>query len=417
MPDFGFQVPAYIKVGATVTAIHWQRRVLHRGIVLGHDPFRSGYLVQFERKELGFQFCPDYEVATHGMPETLLHASDATLEGTCVGGFANWNMGPGELSYGTSRGPMYSDQLSPLKKDKLAKFALLDAVVPNDDTNKKPGSGPFPNNTLVERVAERETLVELIATIEAGVERKTLILDAINKCNKDVESFKENDNSKLPEGVPFAMHYAWLQANLRMTNQSLESALALYQTMYRSPYMRLLKEEPVAKNVKLETQLQRLRDEDNVDSQTVIPWSLALEKASQRIGSLVTRTVKVGERETISKEEELRDEYMDEALSGACRFLLSANYCGALVRSERSEPGGDKGLFLSVAPMNANLQQQLRSLQPKPLPPITGDKLKLKKLHRVDEERNSAMKELQEALKSFEAEMSATHISNKILRS
>ena len=95
MPDFGFQVPAYIKVGATVTAIHWQRRVLHRGIVLGHDPFRSGYLVQFERQELGFQFCPDYEVATHGMPETLLHASDATLEGTRLGGFANRNMGPG----------------------------------------------------------------------------------------------------------------------------------------------------------------------------------------------------------------------------------------------------------------------------------------------------------------------------------
>ena len=129
-------------------------------------------------------------------------------------------------------------------------------------------------------------------------------------------------------------------------------------------------------------------------AQIVIPWSLALEKASEKIGSLVTRTVNVGENETMSKEEQLRDEYMDEALSGACRFLLNANYCGALVRSERSEPGSDKGLFLSVAPMNANLQQQLCSLKPKPLPPITGDKVKIKKLHSADDKRNSAMKEL-----------------------
>jgi hypothetical protein len=243
MPDFGFTVPAYIKVGATVTAIHWKGRVLHRGVVLGHDPVRCGYLVQFERQEMGFQFCPDYEVATHGMPETLLNATDATLEGRTLGGFANGNARPGDLAYGTSRGQMYVDQLSPLKRDKLDKAALLDAVLSNDVTKKMSGTGPFPNDTLVETVAERETLVELIATIESAVERKTMVLDAIDRWNKDAMTPKENSNLSSSEKVPadsfYTTHGAWLHANLQMTNQSLESALAIYQAMYRNPYMRL----------------------------------------------------------------------------------------------------------------------------------------------------------------------------------
>lgn len=243
MPDFGFEVPGYIKVGSTVTAIHWKRKVLHRGIVLGHDPVRSGYLVQFERQELGFQFCPDYEVATHGMPATLIHATSTTLEGLKLGGFADRNAQPGELPYGTSYGPMYVNQLEPLKKDKQAKIALLDAVVTDEDDSKKSKKDYFPNNTLVERVAERETVVELIATIEAATERKAMILDAIEKFNNDALGMKEKGVSsffqKKTEDSPFKTHYAWLQANLRMTNQSLESALALFQAMYRAPYIEM----------------------------------------------------------------------------------------------------------------------------------------------------------------------------------
>jgi len=238
MPDFGFDVPAHIKVGATVTAIHWKRRVLHRGIILAHDPLRSGYLVQFERPEMGFQFCPDYEVASHGVPEILMHATTTSLEGKNLGAFSDRHANRGELSYGTSYGSMYVDQLDPIKKDKQAKIALLDALVAKDDTGltKK---ATFPNNTLVERVAERETLVELIGTIDAALNRKTMLLDAIEKCNQDISSMREkygSNDEKLAECSPFMTHYSWLQANLRMTNQSLESSLALLQTMYGKSY-------------------------------------------------------------------------------------------------------------------------------------------------------------------------------------
>ena len=235
MPDFGFDVPAYIKVGTTVTAIHWKRRVLHRGIVIAHDPFRCGYLVQFERQELGFQFCPDYEVASHGGPEILVRAGTASLDGTNLGAFSDRHMVPGELSYGTHYGPVFVNQVD-LKMDKQAKIGLLDTMVANENISTKDTS---PEKSIVDKVAEREALVDLIGTIDAALKRKTLLLDAIDKCNKDILSLREKhgqDAVKSLESSPFMGHYSWLQANLRTTNQSLDSALVMLRTMYGESY-------------------------------------------------------------------------------------------------------------------------------------------------------------------------------------
>lgn len=238
LPDFGFDVPAYIKVGATVTAIHWKRRVLHRGTVLAHDPRRSGYWVQFERPELGSQFCPDYEVASHGIPEILFQASATSLEEANLGAFSDRHSQIGDLSYGTSYGPMFVDQVDPATKDKAEKIALLEPVGTRGGTN---GSSSVLNRkeTLVERVAERETFVELIGTIDAALMRKNMLLDAIEKCNSDIASMIEDDgpeSAKFQQDSPFMAHYTWLQANLRTTNEALESSLVLLQTMYGRLY-------------------------------------------------------------------------------------------------------------------------------------------------------------------------------------
>lgn len=60
----GFDVPASIRPGTKVTAYNKRCGVLNRGTVLFHDPAKKGYVIQFERKELGHEFCPDTEVAT-----------------------------------------------------------------------------------------------------------------------------------------------------------------------------------------------------------------------------------------------------------------------------------------------------------------------------------------------------------------
>ena len=95
-------IPAPIRVGTTVTAYNKRLRILHRGIVLFHDVRAHGYLVQFERKELGYEFCPDAEVASHGVPEVLVAANDSWLNGTSRMGNVRISE-IGTMTYGTSR--------------------------------------------------------------------------------------------------------------------------------------------------------------------------------------------------------------------------------------------------------------------------------------------------------------------------
>lgn len=169
----------------------------------------------------------------------------------------------------------------------------------------------------------------------------------------------------------------------------------------------------------LEKQLQHLCEEDGVDKDLIVPWSLSMSQASGKVGSLVARTTNdlEGKWDSMSKEEKLRSQYVEHSLAAACRLLLNANYCGALVRSERADVGSDKGLTLNVAPMNACLERELRSLDQKPMPLSTGKEPNIDKLYRADVMRDSAMKELQEALSSYETELAATHVAKKIIRS
>lgn len=185
------------------------------------------------------------------------------------------------------------------------------------------------------------------------------------------------------------------------------------------PYYRRREESADEEDEELESQLQRLCEEDEVDKQLVVPWSLSMAKASEKVGSLVARTAHDLARkwDSMTEEEKLRSEYIEHSLSAACRLLLNANYCGALVRSERADVGSEKGLTLNVAPMKACLDRELRSLSQKPMPPSTGNEPNIDKLYRADDVRVTAMKDLQEALSAYETELAATHVAKKIIRS
>ena len=252
-PELGYDVPATIRVGATVTAFHSKFRVIHRGIVLTHDPARHGYLIQFERQELGYQFCLDTQVASHGVPEILVRVSDVALDGSKLGAFSNQHAGPGALPYGTSYGPAYVDQLDPVKRDEKAKSALLETVLVRASDTGGPAaasdecerdalktgtsSAPVDKYELIERVAERESLLQLIGTIEAGLKRKNMILDALEACHEQASSqISQGAGNCVKLSSPYAEHYSWLQANLQLTTQSLESALVYLQVMYGDAY-------------------------------------------------------------------------------------------------------------------------------------------------------------------------------------
>lgn len=91
----------------------------------------------------------------------------------------------------------------------------------------------------MEKVAERETLVTLMSIIDAATTRKTMLLDLMEKFNVLLV-----DRLPFGEGPPvnhvmsgyFEKHYAWLKANLDITNHCLDKALSYLQAMYGKAY-------------------------------------------------------------------------------------------------------------------------------------------------------------------------------------
>lgn len=99
--NFDFEVVAPIPVGATVTAFHKRFRMLQRGVVLFHDVTGKGYLVLFENKHLGYEFCPDTEVASHGAPKFIFNSPKTALNGSSLGFSVDHSAQSGNLPYGT----------------------------------------------------------------------------------------------------------------------------------------------------------------------------------------------------------------------------------------------------------------------------------------------------------------------------
>lgn len=197
------------------------------------------------------------------------------------------------------------------------------------------------------------------------------------------------------------------------------SSCSLLSTKLFSGLHRRREEIAEEKEQNLEDKLRRLCADDEVNSLLVAPWSICMAQASDEVGSLVVRIANgaVNKTDSTSEEAKLRAEYLDHSLSSATRVLLNANYFGALVQSERADIDNDQGLTLSVAPMKACLEREVRSLAQRQMPLSTGTEPNIDKLYRADAIRVAAMKELQDAVASYEAELAAMHVSKKILRS
>lgn len=101
---FGYDVFPAIPVGATVTAVNKSAQMIHRGLVLDRTLYNDHirYHIQFERKELGLEYCSDIKVASHGPPSILLPSEERTLDGI------SRNSCQGQFPYGTAYGPLIS---------------------------------------------------------------------------------------------------------------------------------------------------------------------------------------------------------------------------------------------------------------------------------------------------------------------
>lgn len=93
--------------------------------------------------------------------------------------------------------------------------------------------------SLVEKVAERETLVTLMSIIETATARKAMLLDVVEKFSAllvDRLPFGEGPPSNHVISGYFETHFAWLRANLEETNNTLDRAISFVKLMYGKAY-------------------------------------------------------------------------------------------------------------------------------------------------------------------------------------
>jgi hypothetical protein len=183
-----------------------------------------------------------------------------------------------------------------------------------------------------------------------------------------------------------------------------------------SPSEKIKQEE----NRALEEKLMQLYQEDEVRQDIAAPWFAAMKRSSSKAGSRAasntTSLLASSTLQNISTAEadagKLRAQYLGKHLSAACQILLSANYCRAIVQNDHRERGRG-GPVLTVGPMKALLEEELKGLVQMPIPLSTranDDMLDI-----ADGMRFSAMKELEESLSYFEKELEAMYVAKKII--
>jgi hypothetical protein len=126
--------------------------------------------------------------------------------------------------------------VSPLQRNWSAKDEVAAWLgVKRNGINNGRNASRLTGLETIEQVAERETLVLLMATINAASKRKSMILQSLHKFNGLV--------GELPRMIDVAHRdteqlYAWLIANLQSTNHALETALVYLHTLYGKAFIK-----------------------------------------------------------------------------------------------------------------------------------------------------------------------------------
>eukprot|EP00978_Attheya_sp_CCMP212_P046997 scaffold421184_cov56-Attheya_sp.AAC.2 len=463
---FGYEVPAIIRIGATVTAFNKKAKILHRGIVLAYDARRYGYLVQFERNELGYEFCPDTDVASHGVPEILVPATEFALDGSYIGSFEDPHSGPDfhkaeneksisnvmdsmphvknpvvralhkDLSDATVGGtpPTHesSTKTAQPSSENVEDSLLLNSSNPAPKVEVSVGDNMEAKVKLVEKVAERETLVKLMGILEATSERKHMLLDAIEKMHETYGNVNLSvfDSKNRKEYESFRRHYAWLCANLEFTNQALDASLAHLQVMYGDAYAGR------PSSVKREAEHHRVMARENHirHMSSAFPgrsgvwnnWKNAIAEESNGVGALLASQLQAN----ISNCHSHGHRYMDSRMRSASSLLLTSNYCidslavaNAAARSRMLNSVPDwmgitnEGMMttscIHAGAMGNVLSNELSLLRPMPIKAVIAhERIELQV---AEARRQDAYKELKDSISLLHAEYAALYADTSLI--
>jgi len=237
--NFPFDVHAQIRPGTMVTAYSKRFRIIQRGRVLTFDRKTALYLIEFENGQFGFELCPDSDVATCGVPVVLISGK---------------NREPDDYLLGSSTGPPPGDGIIPEGKlnvnDYLVKALGFSPVgspertgLGNENGAEKAenGSKPLlqPRSSLLETVAEYDSFLTLMETVDAARKRKEELLGLIDDANAlMVNSLPFGDGGNvIALSAEAKAHLAWLRSNLEQTNRVLMTATDYLRVLFGEAYL------------------------------------------------------------------------------------------------------------------------------------------------------------------------------------
>ena len=219
MASIGFDIPAPIPFGTAVTAYSTKYEIILRGVVLSHEPKKFAYLIRFDRKEFGCEFCVDYNVASHGGPSILVPRDGRR-------GMVGFS------AIGSAKGTLPDKLQLPQTQHRaeLQNSVLFDPYPCPTKNGANKHDTDDARLEAVRQVSETESLMGLVAIIDAVTRRKEMLLGALEEAAEVVRTHQNLSHQ-------FTFSCQWLKSNLHLTDQVLEAALPKMRILYGQLYM------------------------------------------------------------------------------------------------------------------------------------------------------------------------------------
>jgi DIRP len=222
--DFPYDVYMPNKIGSMVTAYCKRYHVLQRGSVLAFFPKKAMYLIEFENVHFGYEYCPDSDVASCGVPTRVVPSSCVTRQ--------------------HSRFVSHFEQ-GIVWLNKLAQYPCSRSAVSTSTT--PPTSSSL--KTFVDEVANYDSFLSLLEMMDVARSRKHELLSLVEDANtlaitalpfgQADEAFGGNgttvESVKLSQSTKDHLH--WLINSLQRTNLVLDASVNTFRTLYGGSFV------------------------------------------------------------------------------------------------------------------------------------------------------------------------------------
>lgn len=249
----------------------------------------------------------------------------------------------------------------------------------------------LPKAEIIEKVAERESLVKLLAKLDLAMKRKTMLLSTIEECHNIFENRLKELNvdaeklSNEPSNKSFYDHYRWLHENLKTTNQALQVAVLHLQVMYGEGYASIVSRGG------LESCRSLIDIQDHKRK-----WFNLLRERTAETASSIHENILAPPSLPQDPVHECRDNYISKRLFSAAELLCTVD----VNRNMTDEMKQTDSKFICHELVNSALIKSTRPLRPGG----SGDYYEI--INRISN-RESGFKALENSIAMLNAELNA----------